>query len=310
MSDATGIPSPVSEPKRRNALAFFIRLVKEKPLGAISGIIILISILVSIFADALAPYPYWEMHLADRLQGPSAQYLLGTDQLGRDFLSRVIVGTRLSIFVGLAATAINVVVAVLIGGISGFLGGKLDLVMQRFVDAWMAFPGLLILLTVMSIAGRGVLQIILVLGIAGGIGTSRVVRAAVIGIKENDYFLAAPAIGSSGIATLMRHVVPNIVPVMIIIFSISVGGVIMSEASLSFLGFGLPIGVPSWGGLLSREGRKFMEVAPGLALWPGLCLTIVVYCLNMFGDAVRDLLDPRLRGGGGRLDADAARSGF
>ena len=256
MSDATGIPSPVSEPKRRNALAFFIRLVKEKPLGAISGIIILISILVSIFADALAPYPYWEMHLADRLQGPSAQYLLGTDQLGRDFLSRVIVGTRLSIFVGLAATAINVVVAVLIGGISGFLGGKLDLVMQRFVDAWMAFPGLLILLTVMSIAGRGVLQIILVLGIAGGIGTSRVVRAAVIGIKENDYFLAAPAIGSSDIATLMRHVVPNIVPVMIIIFSISVGGVIMSEASLSFLGFGLPIGVPSWGGLLSREGRK------------------------------------------------------
>ena len=172
----------------------------------------------------------------------------------------------------------------------------------------MAFPGLLILLTVMSIAGRGVLQIILVLGIAGGIGTSRVVRAAVIGIKENDYFLAAPAIGSGSTATLMRHVVPNIIPVIIIIFSISVGGVIMSEASLSFLGFGLPIGVPSWGGLLSREGRKFMEVAPGLALWPGLCLTIVVYCLNMFGDAVRDLLDPRLRGGGGRLDADAARS--
>ena len=121
-------------------------------------------------------------------------------------------------------------------------------------------------------------------------------------------YLAAPAIGSGGAATLIRHVVPNIMPVMIIIFSISIGGVIMSEASLSFLGFGLPIGVPSWGGLLSREGRKFMEVAPGLAVWPGLCLTIVVYCLNMFGDAVRDLLDPRLRGGGGRLDADAGRS--
>ena len=278
-------------------------MVKEKPLGTISGIIILILILVSIFADALAPYPYWEMHLADRLQGSSAQYLLGTDQLGRDFLSRIIVGARLSIFVGLAATALNVVVAVLIGGISGFLGGKLDLVMQRFVDAWMAFPGLLILLTVMSIAGRGVLQIILVLGIAGGIGTSRVVRAAVIGIKENDYFLAAPAVGSRGTATLMRHVLPNIMPVMIIIFSIGVGGVIMAEASLSFLGFGLPIGVPSWGGLLSREGREFMEVAPWLALWPGLCLTIVVYSLNMFGDAVRDLLDPRLRGGEGSYGA-------
>ena len=308
MSDATGIPAPVSEPKRRSQLAdFFIRMVKEKPLGTVSGIVILILILVSIFADTLAPFPYWEMHLADRLQGPSAQYPLGTDQLGRDFLSRLIVGARLSIVVGLAASVLTVVVAALIGGISGFLGGKLDLAVQRFVDAWMAFPGLLMLLTVMSIAGRGVLQIILVLGIAGGIGSSRVVRAAVIGIKENDYFLAAPAIGSGGAATLIRHVVPNIMPVMIIIFSISIGGVIMSEASLSFLGFGLPIGVPSWGGLLSREGRKFMEVAPGLAVWPGLCLTIVVYCLNMFGDAVRDLLDPRLRGGGGRLDVDASR---
>ena len=309
MSDATGIPAPESEPKRRSQLAdFFIRMVKEKPLGTVSGIVILILILVSIFADALAPYPYWEMHLADRLQGPSAQYPLGTDQLGRDFLSRLIVGARLSIVVGLAASVLTVVVAALIGGISGFLGGKLDLAVQRFVDAWMAFPGLLMLLTVMSIAGRGVLQIILVLGIAGGIGSSRVVRAAVIGIKENDYFLAAPAIGSGGTATLMRHVLPNITPVLIIIFSISVGGVIMSEAALSFLGFGLPSGVPSWGGLLSREGRRFMEVAPRLALWPGLCLTIVVYCLNMFGDAVRDLLDPRLRGSGGRLDATAATS--
>ena len=304
MSDLTGIPSASSQPKSRKGPAdFLIRLWREKPLGTTCGIIVLILILVAIFADVLAPYDFLEVHLADRLQGPSAQYLLGTDQLGRDFLSRIIVGARLSIFVGLAATALNVVVAVLIGGISGFLGGKLDLVMQRFVDAWMAFPGLLILLTVMSIGGRGVLQIILVLGIAGGIGTSRVVRAAVIGIKENDYFLAAPAIGSGGTATLMRHVLPNITPVLIIIFSISVGGMIMSEAALSFLGFGLPSGVPSWGGLLSREGRRFMEVAPRLALWPGFCLTITVYCLNMFGDAMRDLLDPRLRGGGGGLDA-------
>ena len=300
MSDAIGIPSAEIAPKRSSRLAdFFIRLVREKPLGTISGIIILILILVSIFANALAPYPYWEMHLADRLQGPSAQYLLGTDQLGRDFLSRIIIGARLSIFVGLAATALNVVVAVLIGGTSGFFGGKWDLVVQRFVDAWMAFPGLLILLTIMSIAGRGIPQIILVLGIAGGIGGSRILRGAVIGIKENDYFLAARAIGSRGTATLMRHVLPNIMPVMIIIFSINIGGVIISEASLSFLGFGLPSNIPSWGGMLSREGREFMEVAPHLALFPGLCLTITVYCLNMFGDAMRDLLDPRLRGGEG-----------
>ena len=297
MSDATGIPLPVIEPKRRSRLAdFFIRLVREKPLGTISGIIVLILIFVAIFADALAPYPHGKAFLIDRLQGPSAQYLLGTDQIGRDFLSRLIVGARLSLIVGLAATSINVVVAVLIGGTSGFLGGKLDLGVQRFVDAWIAFPGLLLLLTIMSIAGRGLLQIILVLGIAGGIGASRVVRGAVIGIKENDYFLAARAIGSPGAATLIRHVLPNIMPVMIIIFSITVGGVIISEASLSFLGFGLPARIPSWGGMLSREGREFMEMAPHLALFPGLFLTITVYCLNMFGDAMRDLLDPRLRG--------------
>ena len=300
MSDAIGIPSAEIAPKRRSRLAdFFVRLVREKPLGTISGIIILILIFVAIFAAVLAPYPILEIHLVDRLTGPSAQYLLGTDHLGRDLMSRLIYGARLSLGVGLAATAVNVVVALLIGGTSGFIGGKLDLGVQRFVDAWIAFPGLLLLLTIMSIVGRGIPQMILVLGISGGIGGSRVLRGAVIGIKENDYFLAARAIGSPSTATLIRHVLPNIMPVVIIIFSISIGGVILSIASLSFLGFGLPIEVPSWGGLLSREGRQYMEQAPHLALFPGLALTITVYCLNMFGDAMRDLLDPRLRGGEG-----------
>ena len=298
MSGATDVQSSALVPKRRNRLAdFFIRLLKDKPLGTISGIVILILILVAIFADVLAPYGYGERHLADRLTSPSAQYLLGTDHLGRDLLSRLIVGARISLTVGLAATALNVLVAVLVGGASGFLGGKLDLAVQRFVDAWMAFPGLLLLLTIMSIAGQGLLQIIVVLGIAGGIGGSRVVRGAVIGIKENDYFLAARAIGSPGAATLVRHVLPNIMAPVIIIFTINIGGVIITEASLSFLGFGLPIEVPSWGGMLSREGRQYMEAAPHLALFPGLALTLVVYSLNMFGDAMRDLLDPRLRGG-------------
>ena len=239
-----------------------------------------------------------EIHPVDRLQGASARYLLGTDQLGRDLLSRLVYGARLSLTVGLAATTLNVGVAVLIGGISGFFGGKLDLGVQRFVDAWMAFPSLLLLLTIMSIAGRGLPQIILVLGIAGGIGGSRVLRGAVIDIKENDYFLAAEAVGTPTTQILLRHVLPNIVAPLIIIFSINIGGVIISEASLSFLGFGLPPNIPSWGGMLSREGRRYMEHAPWLALWPGVALTIVVYSLNMFGDAVRDLLDPRLRGAG------------
>ena len=287
---------------------FFRRLVKEKPLSTIAGVIILLLILVAIFADVLAPYPHDEVNIVDRMQAPSNRYLLGTDQLGRDLLSRLVFGARISLTVGLAATTVNVVVAVLIGGISGFFGGRLDLAMQRFVDAWMAFPGLLLLLTIMSLVGRGLPQIIVVLGVTGGIGGSRVVRGAVIGVKENAYFQAAEAIGGTRWRTLIHHVLPNITAPVIIIFTINVGGVIISEAALSFLGFGLPISVPSWGGMLSREGREFMEVAPRLALWPGLCLTVVVYCLNMFGDAVRDLLDPRLRGGGGRLGADRSAS--
>ena len=276
-------------------------MLRKKPLGTFCGIIILILIVVAIFADVLAPYPYKEMHLVDRLGGPSSQYLLGTDHVGRDLLSRLIFGARISVLVGLAATVLNVGVAVLIGVTSGFLGGKLDLAVQRFVDAWMAFPGLLLLLTIMSIVGKGVPQIIVVLGIAGGISGSRVIRSAVIGIKENDYFLAAQALGTPTSKILSHHVLPNIMAPVIIIFSINIGGVIMSLASLGFLGYGLPPSIADWGGMLSREGRKYMEQAPWLALWPGLCLTIVVYSFNMFGDAMRDLLDPRLRGGGGRL---------
>ena len=286
--------------------AFLARLWREKPLGSVCGIIILMLILVGILADVLAPYDHMEPHTDDILQAPSARFLLGTDYVGRDFLSRLIHGARLSLIVGLAATTLNVVVAVLIGGSSGFFGGKLDLAVQRFVDAWMAFPGLLLLLTVMSIVGRGMLQIIVVLGITGGIVGSRTVRGAVIDIKENAYFHAAQSIGSAGWRTFIRHVLPNIAPVVIVIFTINIGGVIISEASLSFLGFGLPPSVPSWGAMLSREGRQFMEIAPWLALWPGLALTVTVYCLNMFGDALRDLLDPRLRGGGGRIGATGA----
>ena len=297
MRDATEIPSAEIAPKRRSRLAdFFIRLWKEKPLGTASGVIVLILLFVAIFGDFLMPYPFDEQNIIDRLQGSSAQHLLGTDHLGRDFLSRIIYGARISILVGLTVTTLDVVLGTLIGGISGFFGGKFDLLVQRFVDAWNAFPGLLLLLTAISIVGRGFTQIILVLGISAGIGGSRLIRSAVIAIKENDYFLAAEAIGSPRWRTFFRHVVPNIMPVIIIAFSVSIGGVILSLAALGFLGFGLPPEIPDWGGLLSREGRTFMELAPHLALWPGLALTITIYSLNMFGDAVRDLLDPRLRG--------------
>ncbi len=276
MNNTTETPTEISEPKRRGRFAdFFIRLWQEKPLGTISGLIILLLIVVAIFADVLTPYPYDKLNLADRLQGASARHLLGTDQLGRDLLSCLIFGARISLVVGLAATTLNVLVALLVGGTSGFLGGKVDLAVQRFVDAWMAFPGLLLLLTIMSVVGRGLPQIIVVLGVASGIGGSRVVRGAVIGIKENDYFLAARAVGTPTIQMLIRHVLPNIMAPLIIVFSINIGGVIIAEASLSFLGFGLPPTFPSWGGMLSREGRRFMAQAPWLAFWPGFFLTIL-----------------------------------
>ena len=165
-------------------MQFFRRLVREQPLGTVGGIIVLLLLLCGIFADVLAPYGMNEIHLTDRYAPPSWNYLLGADQLGRDILSRIIYGARISVIIGLSATSINLVVALLIGATSGFFGGKLDMVVQRFVDAWMAFPGLLILITVMSLVGQGQLQIILVLGIAGGISGSRIARSAVIRIKR------------------------------------------------------------------------------------------------------------------------------
>ena len=297
MSQLRDIPLLEDETKRRNALGdFFVRLVREKPLGVVGGVIVLLLLFSGIFADVLAPYDMAEVHIADRLDGPSAQYLLGADQLGRDILSRLVHGARVSMIVGLAGTTVNIVVAAMIGVPSGYFGGKFDIIGQRFVDAWIAFPSLIILLTIMSIVGRGMLQIILVLGILSGIYTSRIVRSAVIGIKENDYFLAARAIGSTNAATVMRHILPNIMAPIIVLFSIAIGGMILGEASLSFLGFGLPPDIPSWGGMLSGEGRRYMEVKPELALFPGFALTIVIYGVNMVGDAMRDLLDPRLRG--------------
>ena len=315
MADVVRARSAAGEARRRSGLAHFLaRLWREKPLGSVGGVVVLALILVAIFADVLAPYPFDEVNLRALLQPPSAEHLMGTDQLGRDFLSRNIHGARISMLVGLLATSLNVVVAVLIGGTAGFFGGKLDLLVQRFVDAWMAFPGLLLLLTIMSLVGQGLLQLILVLGVSGGVVASRLVRGAVIGVKENDYLQAATATGSSRMGALLRHVLPNVAAPIIVVFSINIGAVIITEASLSFLGFGLSPEIPSWGSLLSRDGRKYMEQAPWLALWPGLCLTLTVYSLNMFGDALRDLLDPRLRGatalrgGAGRYGADAASS--
>jgi peptide/nickel transport system permease protein len=289
--------------KRRNPVAdFFVRLIKEKPLGLIGLIIVVTLLLAGIFSEWLAPYGYNQIILSDRLDGPSFEHLLGSDNLGRDLLSRIIFGARISMIVALAGSAISSTVSFMVGAISGFIGGKYDMTVQRFVDAWMCFPPLVLYLIVMSILGPGLMQVIIVLGVSMGLGGgSRVSRSAVIRIKEDVYFEAARAIGVPTWTILMRHVLPNILPIMIIGFSTGLGGFILAEASLSFLGFGIPPPVPSWGGMLSGTGRQYMLQAPWMALWPGLALAIVVYGVNMLGDAVRDLFDPRLRGGLGRF---------
>jgi len=278
---------------------FWIKLVMKKPLGMVGGIITLLLLLTGIFADFLAPYGMNESHTGDLLVEPSAKYWMGTDNVGRDILSRVIFGARISVIIGLAASTIATILNLIIGIVSGYIGGKLDLILQRAVDTLMCFPSLILLMVFMSIIGPGIWQIIIVLGIVWGIVASRVIRSAVIGIKQDEYIAAAVAIGCSHTRIFIRHILPNIMAPTIILFSIRLPQVILTEAALSFLGYGIPPPFPSWGSMLSGSGRNYMFQAPWMAIWPGMALAIVVYGVNMFGDAVRDLLDPRLRGGVG-----------
>jgi len=300
-SAATVGAMPVEKKRPPFLIEVFTRLVKEKPLGTIGGVIVLILFLVGIFASFLAPYGYNEMVLGARLQPPSSTYWLGTDNLGRDLLSRIIFGAQISMIVGLSVPAISVVLSLILGCISGYFGGTVDLVIQRFVDTVMCFPGLVIMLTVVAIVGPGLIQVILLLGILGGIGGQvRVNRSAVMSIKGNVYVEAAKAIGCRSDRILLKHILPNIMAVVIVSFSMGMGGAILAEATLSFLGFGIPPPAPSWGGMLSGPARRYMLQAPWMALWPGVALSLVVYGMNMLGDGLRDILDPRLRGGLGR----------
>jgi peptide/nickel transport system permease protein len=284
--------------RERGAVAsFVIRLVRQKRLGAVSGTVFLLFLACGVFADALAPYGVNDINPINRMKAPSLEFPFGTDNLGRDMLSRVLYGARLSVIIGFCAAGLATVLSVLIGVTSGYLGGRVDMLGQRFVDAWMTFPDLVILIAAVSVVGPGMPQVIVILGLLYGIAGSRIIRGAVVAVRENLYIHAAQSLGAGTPRILWRHVLPNVLPAVVVLFTTRVGVVILAEAGLSFLGLGVPPPAPTWGGMLSGSGRAYMYQGPWLALVPGVCVTIVVYAINMFGDALRDLLDPRLRGG-------------
>ena len=296
MSEVTFSAQTPVPAKKHPAITFVGRLVREKPLGAIGGAIFLLFLFCGIFAEILAPYGMNDTDMSQRLQSPSWDFWFGTDHLGRDVFSRVLIGAQISMIVAFMAAGLATVISIVIGVLSGYFGGKIDMLIQRMVDAWMTFPDLVLLIVVVSIVGPGIPQIVIVLGLLYGIAGSRIVRGAVVTVKEETYTHAAQSIGARTWHVLWRHILPNIMPVVIVLFTTRIGAVILTEAGLSFLGLGIPPPAPTWGSMLSGTGRTYMYMGPWLALAPGLCLTVVVYAINVYGDALRDLLDPRMRG--------------
>jgi peptide/nickel transport system permease protein len=277
-------------------VGFNRRLFREKTVGALGGCVFALFLFCGLFADFLAPFGVNETNMLERLEGPSIEHWFGTDHIGRDILSRILYGAQLSVIVGFVAAGIATVISIVLGVICGYFGGAVDMAIQRFVDAWMTFPDLVLLIVVVSIVGPGVPQIVIILGCLYGIAGSRIVRGSVIGIRENVYTHAAQSIGASTLHILVYHILPNVMPVVIVLFTTRVGAVILAEAGLSFLGLGVPPPAPTWGSMLSGTGRTYMYLQPWLALGPGVCLTVVIYAINIYGDALRDLLDPRMRG--------------
>lgn len=274
---------------------FILILIKKKPLGALGFFITILLFFVGLFADYLAPYGINELHMSDRLLSPSTSYWMGTDNLGRDIFSRVIYGARVSLIVGLSVSIIATVISISLGMLSAYIGGKFDLIIQRFVDGFMCIPILIIIMVVISMLGQGLIQLIVIMGFSFGISGSRYSRGFALTIIQNTYIESAKAIGCSTSRILIFHVLPNILPLIIVGFTILLPGVILMEAGLSFLGYGIPPPDPSWGGMLSGTNRSYMFLAPWMVIWPGFALSLVVFGTHMFGDAMRDLLDPRLK---------------
>jgi peptide/nickel transport system permease protein len=294
-SQTTAPQQPRQRPRSRWRI-----LIRRKLLGSLSALMLCGLIATAVLAPVIAPYDPYRMHVNERglpvrLHPPDATFLLGTDTRGRDVLSRIIYGTRVSLLVGFLSVVIGTLIGTFIGLVSGYWEGSIDQALQRFLDMIMAVPGIVLALAVLSVFGQSLLNVILVIGLVIAPGASRVVRSTVLSIKHHTYVDAARAAGASSWRIVLRHISPNVFAPLLVVASVWLGNAIVLEAALSFLGFGTPPPTPTWGGMLRGEGRRSLETAPYLAVFPGLAISIVVLALNMFGDAVRDLLDPRLR---------------
>jgi peptide/nickel transport system permease protein len=290
-----------ASPNRSAAvLAALWRFCRAKPLGAVGGVIVVGLLIMAVFAPWIAPYSYDETIPGARMKAPGAQFWMGTDNLGRDVYSRVVYGAAVSVTVGFGAVLLANLLATIIGITSGYFGGAYDICVQRVVDAWQSFPFLVVILSMMAVLGPGLLNLVLALGVLGAAAASRVIRGTTISVMQNTYVEAARALGAGHLRIMVRYLLPNVAATIIILATIGLGGAILAESALSFLGFGVPPPYPSWGAMLSGSGRSFMYRAPWMAIWPGAAISLAVFGFNMLGDALRDVLDPRLRGGGGR----------
>lgn len=279
-----------------------LRFARRKPLGALGAIIVLGLLFISVFGNTIAPHDPAQT-IGPRLGKPSWEFPFGTDWLGRDQLSRVIAGARTSFFTGVLVVAFSGALGLGIGAASAYFGGTVDLIAQRVVEAFQAIPLLVFGVAVVSVFGPGEwhaipLTVVIALGIIFTPGNVRVVRASALRVLSQPYMEASRAMGAGHLRQISRHMVPNLVAPVIILASIQLGAAVLVEASLAFIGVGLAPPAPTWGGLLSGQARTFMEQNPHLAIFPGAALSLFVIGINFLGDAVRDVLDPRLRGTG------------
>jgi peptide/nickel transport system permease protein len=297
----------IGQAQRRGASAgrlagvakWLLWFVKRKPLGAFGLVVLVGLITTAALADIITPYGPLQQNTGAPLSPPSFAHLAGTDQFGRDMFTRLVHGARISLAVAVGATTLAVVPSTFLGMSSAYFRGKFDLIVQRLVDATQAIPGLILLITIVSILGGGLVNVILALGLPAAIRTSRVKRAAAMQVTGRDYVMAARSMGANDMRIITLHVLPNIMAPVIIVISLGFGGYILAESTLSFLGYGVPPPAPSWGGMLASDGRRYMYVAPHMFMGPAIALSVVVFGMNMLGDAMRDILDPRLRGSGG-----------